>query len=563
MWAQNILLKLFFRSFWTKLFLLSIGSSLIADSWASQTLNQLTLKEKIEQLFMMPVYCEPKRNNVEKTLKLLDNHSIGGIIFMQGDIESQRSAYTKLQQKSRLPLLVGQDNEWGLSMRLKDGLRFPRNLTLGALKNEKLIYDLGREIANQCRGVGVHVNFSPVIDINTNPKNPVISDRSFGENPFDVTRKGLLMMQGLQDGKILACAKHFPGHGDTEFDSHFNLPIINKSIEEFQKVEWLPFNELIQNGVGSIMMAHLFLPQISSEPTSVCQKTICNLLKEKLSFKGLIFTDGLQMKAITDKFSPGESELAALKAGNDVLLIPIDLEKAILTLHNAVLEGNLPESEIDEHVLKILQAKEQVKLNSQRELPSEDLFSKDALKLKEKLFKEAITLVHEKESLPLSRFKKYAFVQIGRDVIMKDALELVYAPYEEQKPKKLPPFISCLQKNLKGHAFFIPKASDEEFLAEVLKKLNEFDEIIVGVFEMNKYAQKNYGITPSTLSFFKKMAPKKVHICLFGSPYSLKYFKDQETILMAYENDEDAQEGAAEILLGKRQATGQLPIHLD
>lgn len=563
MWVPNFLLKLFFRLFWIKAVFLLSTSCLFADSWANSTLSQLTLKEKIEQLFMVPVYCESNKKNVDETLELLNHHAIGGIIFMQGSIKAQQQAYTKLQSQSTLPLLVGQDNEWGLSMRLKDGLRFPRNLTLGALKNEKLIYELGREIANQCQGVGVHVNFSPVIDINTNPNNPVISDRSFGESPFDVCRKGLLMMQGLQDGGVLACAKHFPGHGDTEFDSHFKLPIINKSVEEFQRLEWLPFQELIDHGVSSIMMAHLFLPQVSSDPTSVCSATICELLKDKLSFKGLVFTDGLQMKAITDKFPPGKSELAALRAGNDVLLIPTNFKLAVQTLQEAVQEGNLTEAEIDEHVQKILLAKEQVHLNDQRGLSKTNLFSQEALKLKETLFKEAITLVHGEEALPLSPYKRYAFVQIGRDVIMKDALELVYAPYEEQCPKNLPPLISFLQNNLNGEVIFIPKVSDDEFIRKKLEKINDFDEVIVCVYEMNKFAQKNYGLTSSTLSFINQINPNKVHLCLFGSPYSLKYFKDQSSVIMAYENDEDAQEGVGEILLGQRKAIGVLPISLD
>lgn len=555
--------KLLFPLSWIKvfLFLFFISTPVFAVSWAQETLEKLSLKEKISQLVMIQVYSEGKAENTEEALTFLNEYPVGGIIFMQGTIAKQQEAYEKLQKKSKLPLLTSQDNEWGLNMRLKDGLRFPRNLMLGALKDESLIYQMGKEVASQCAGVGVHVNFAPVIDINNNPDNPVINDRSFGENPEDVSRKGLLFMKGMQDGGILTCAKHFPGHGDTATDSHFSLPVIHKTIQDLQNIEWLPYHRLIEGGVDSVMMAHLHLPLISEMPTSLCYKSISGLLKNELGFKGLVFTDSMQMKAITNDYAPGRSEVAALIAGNDILLSPIDPKCSIEAIYKAVLTNEISETEIDAHVLKILEAKEKLLLHQDRTLTKKDLFTDEAKKLKERLFKEAITLSSTKPyALPLDTQKKSALVQIGRDVIMRDALELVYTPYEEQCPKELPPFIEELQKNIDADYFFIPKASDEKFISECIHDLKNYDQVIVAVYEMNKYSSKNFGLTPSTLSFFDHLDPSKVNVCLFGSPYSLKYFQDQNVILMGYENDEGVQKGCSEILLGQRIPTGKLPV---
>lgn len=547
---------------WIKFFFLFITSAyLYSSSWAEETLNKLSLKEKIAQLVMVQVYTQDEKENVENVLSLIENYRIGGIIFMQGTIENQRQAYKKLQEKSKLPLLTSQDNEWGLSMRLYDGLRFPRNIMLGALQNENLIYLMGKEVGNQCRQVGVHINFAPVIDINSNPNNPVINDRSFGENAQDVTRKGLLFMKGLQDGGVLSCAKHFPGHGDTALDSHFSLPVINKSIEDLQNLEWKPFYKLIDEKVDCIMSAHLHLPLISGMPTTLCYKSTSNLLQDKLHFTGLVFTDSLQMKAITDHYAPGDSEVAALSAGNDILLSPHDVKASIEAIYKAVQKNEIPEDVLNKHVIKILKVKEKLNLHKSCALTKSFSISKEAVDLKERLFKEAITLASLNEkALPINTRKKTAFVQIGRDVMMKDALELVYTPYEEQYPHEIPPFFEELKKSIQADYFFIPKASDEKFISQIVKKLKIYNQIIVGVYEMNKYSKKAFGLTPSTLSFFDQIDDSKVAVSIFGSPYSLKYFKDQNVILMGYENDYDAQIGCAEILLGKRRAIGKLPI---
>ena len=551
--CRLLLIKLLFVA-------LFLSSPLYCSSWSEATLNKLSLKSKISQLMMVPVWSLGNNENVEETLKLLESYSIGSILFMQGSIESQIDAANRLQAKSKLPLLVGQDNEWGLDLRLKGSIRFPRNLTLGALKDNQLIYEFGKEVAKQCKGVGVHVNFAPVVDVNNNPGNPVINDRSFGEDPLKVSIKSLQYMQGMQDGSIMACAKHFPGHGNTSFDSHLTLPVLNKSIADLQEVEWKPFKELINKGLSSVMTAHLLFPQISSMPTSLCKTSISRLLKKELNFNGLVFTDALNMKAICDRFELGQSELQALLAGNDVLVFPTNVEKSIERIYLGVQRGEISEDEINKRVLKVLQAKEDFKLHQNVTIKKCDLFSPNALELKKKLFREAITLFHKKGPISFNHNEKCAFVQIGRDVTMKDALEILTTSYEEQHPGHPPPLYTQLSEQLDLDYFFIPKECDQAFISKSANKLSSYQKVIVGVYEMNKHMKKNFGITSSTLTLLNALKEKTLYLCLFGSPYSLKNFEEQKTILMGYENDKDAQIGCAEILLNKRVAKGQLPI---
>ncbi len=551
---------------WIKLLAILVLSSttLSSGEWANSTLQTMTLREKTAQLFMVPVWTHGKQKNVDKVTVFLETSPVGGVIFMQGTIPDQQRAARSLQQKSTLPLLVGQDDEWGLNMRLKDSLRFPRNLMLGALQDTNLIYQFGLEVAHQCKGVGVHINFAPVIDINNNPLNPVINDRSFGESPEKVTQYGLLYMKGLQDGGIMACAKHFPGHGDTHTDSHLALPVIDRTEAELHQVEWKPFKALIEGNVGAIMLAHLYFPLIADEhPSSLSPNLIQGSLKGDLGFKGLIFTDSLLMKAITNQYEAGGSDLLALVAGNDVILMSQSVPEALNRIEKGIELGEITEVEIDEKVLKILEAKEQFHLHHDRFLDTSlDLFSTEALHLKKRLFKEALTLIQNKDVLPLKSKAPIAFVQIGRDVSMKDALELVDASYEEQCPNEKPPFFNSLSQNYSVDYFFLPKKADPQEINKLLKKLGHYQKVVVAIYEMNKYERLNFGLCDSTFTFLESLREptRHIYLTLFGSPYSLKNFDREDLILMGYENDEDAQVGAAEILMGRRSAQGRLPI---
>jgi beta-N-acetylhexosaminidase len=352
--------------------------ALHAESWAHRTLQSMTLDQKIGQLFMVAAISDEQMNTqfMHKSAYTMDKNSVehfiqhyhvGGIIFLgTGTPEKQIERTNHFQRLSTIPLLIGQDLEWGLSMRLQNTMQFPRNGALSTLDNN-LIYELGYEIGTQARSIGVHINFAPVADVNNNPNNPVINTRSFGEKPENVANKCIAYMQGLHAAGVLACAKHFPGHGDTTTDSHYDLPQIPHTRERLNAIELYPFKKLIEAGVPTIMIAHLEMPSLESMPhlpASLSATIINGLLKHELGFTGLVITDALGMEGVSKHHQPGDIELKALMAGNDILLCPVDMPHAHAAIKEAVANKIISESDLDAHVLKILQAKEWAKLHN-------------------------------------------------------------------------------------------------------------------------------------------------------------------------------------------------------
>ena len=516
--------------------------------WAEETLNILSTREKIGQLFMVSTTSNSEAIEASSTMAqshiehLIKNYHIGGLIFLyKSTPELQIQKTNHYQALSKLPLLIGQDCEWGLSMRLYQTIRFPRNMTLGAISDKDLIYKLGQEIGNQCAAIGVHINFAPVADVNNNPNNPVINDRSFGENKNLVAQYAQLMMRGLQDAGVIGCAKHFPGHGDTATDSHHALPTIMHNRDRLNSIELYPFAQLIHAGVKAVMNAHLAIPALDDTlPSSLSRKIVTDILKKELGFQGLVITDGMGMKAITQHYAAGDAELKALLAGHDIILCPTDVPAAVELIEQALNNQQLSEQELNSHVLKILQAKQDLALDKNRFVELEyalaSLHSPHALLLKKKLYQAAITLVHNKNTIvPLvAKTLEAALVQIGgqRDSVFEKTLE----------PLDLKTFYS------------------HENLVELLEP---YTTIIMGVFGMHKFANKNFGLSTETLELINTLTDqnKKIILTLFGSPYSLKFFDKQDAVIMAYEDDEDAQEAAAHVIMGKLLPTGKLPVY--
>lgn len=383
----------------------------VSGDWARATLKSLTLREKIGQLFMVAAISSPEqkeealassllkcpyRMDQEYIEYLIREYNVGGVIFLyKSTPEKQIDLTNRYQALSKTPLLIGQDCEWGLSMRLEGAIQFPRNVYLGAMKNKQLIYALGNEIGRQCKAIGVHINFAPVVDVNTNPKNPVIGSRSFGDDPVHVAQAGLLMMRGLQDAGVMACAKHFPGHGDTSVDSHFALPVVPHDRERLNSVELVPFRCLIDAGVGAVMSAHIAVPALEKEalrPSSLSYAVITQLLEKELHFQGLKITDGLGMQALTNHYAPGEIELQAFLAGNDILLCPLDVPKAVALIEHAIESGKFSIDELEKRVLKILKAKEwagvQISKSTNKDRALQAIFSQRSYALQKMLFEE-------------------------------------------------------------------------------------------------------------------------------------------------------------------------------
>ena len=334
---------------------------------------------------------------------------------MQGGPIRQARLTNYYQSIAEVPLMIAQDAEWGLSMRIDSVLRFPWQMTLGAMQNEQLVYEMGLEIARQCQRLGVHINFAPVVDVNSNPKNPIINNRSFGEDPDRVALLGTSYMQGLQDGGVLACAKHFPGHGDTDADSHKTLPIIPHSKERLDSIDLVPFQQMFQSGLGSIMVAHLYIPELDNTEnlaSTLSPKIVSGLLKDEMGFKGLIFTDALNMKGVSNFYEPGEVDVKALLAGNDVLLFAEDVPKAIEKIKEAITNNQISQEEVDKRCKKILLAKKWFGLDKPKILEEEDLF-KDLTTnqteiLNRKLVKNSLTLLQNNNDLiPIKRLDSF------------------------------------------------------------------------------------------------------------------------------------------------------------
>jgi beta-glucosidase-like glycosyl hydrolase len=349
----------------------------VAGDWAHSTLASLTLRERIGQLFVVAttscfeqqeealaasLFKCPYKMDPAHIRYLINEYKIGGLIFLyKSTPELQIAATNEYQALSTIPLLIAQDCEWGLSMRLYNTLEFPKNNLLGKISDKALIYKMGKEVARECKALGVHLNCAPVVDVWNNPDNKLLRYRSFGADPELVAHAGCLMMQGLQDEGILACAKHFPGHGDTSIDSHTDIPCIAHTREHLEQIELVPFKQLIDHGVCAVMPAHLAVPALEPEaqrPSSLSYAITTQLLEHELGFTGLKITDGLGMGALTRHYAPGTIEFEAFLAGNDILLCPLDVPRAVELIEEAILTNRISMEELDRRVLKILKAKE-------------------------------------------------------------------------------------------------------------------------------------------------------------------------------------------------------------
>ena len=516
--------------------------------WVDSTYTALSLKEKIGQLYMIQVFSNQDQATKKSILNQIKTNYIGGVIYSNGGPIRQAQLNNELQAASKIPLLVGMDAEWGLSMRLDSTYAFPWNMTLGAVKDMSLIRQTGIQIGEHCKRIGVHFNFAPVVDINTNPNNPIIGNRSFGEDKNEVSKRAWAFMEGMQSAGVLANAKHFPGHGDTSSDSHKTLPTINFSAKRIDSVELYPYKKLISKNLSSVMVAHLNVPNLDSRsnyPSSLSYPIVTDLLKQKLGFKGLIFTDALSMKGASNFSSPGEIDLQAFLAGNDVMLMSNDVTQGIAALEKAVVSGLISEERLAHSVKKILKAKYKVGLHQFKPIETTNLVAdlnrqKDDV-LYGELIENAITLVqNKKNNLPLKNLElhKIAYVKMG------DA--------------DASPFINSLHKYTKVDVV------NSKNLDGLIASLKNYNTVIVGFHKSNANPWKSYQFTDKELVWLYEISrTNNVILTVFAKPYALddfKTFENFESILMAYQNSPIAQQKAAQIIFGGLSAKGVLPV---
>jgi len=525
---------------------------IMSDAYADSVLQTLTLDEKIAQLIMLDVYPNKNESYYETIAQWVKEKKVGGLIFFKGEPAEITKLTNRFHSLAEIPLWVGIDGEWGISMRVDSITNLPKAITLGAITDNDIIRHYGQIVGQQCRRIGVNMNMAPVIDVNNEPDNPVINYRSFGENRVNVANKGLAYYFGMNDEGVLAVAKHFPGHGNTSADSHYELPVINDSKEVMDSIHLYPFKHLIKYGVPGIMTAHLHVKAYDDKknvPSSLSKATIQDLLVEKMKYNGIIITDALGMRGVTDHFKPGEIEVNALIAGNDILLMPQNPDLAIQEIKKAVQKGHISESYIDEKCKKLLTLK-YLYLNEKPEqqvisdIPKE-LNSYEVSEFIQTVFNNAVTLVkNENQTLPVKQDDKVAIVSIGK--ISKTNF---YNSFNEYLPSD----------------FFSTSSTPVEMeINQTIAKVKDHKTVIATVYNMSDSPRKNYGISKQTLKLLDKIAEdNKLILVLFGNPYALRELenhKNYDVIVVGYEDIKQSEIAVANALAGKQAFKGKLPV---
>lgn len=509
-----------------------------ADRWVDKTYKNLSQDEKLGQLFIVALYTNRGEYEIEKVRNIVVNDKIGGLILMQDDAAREINLVNEFQQKSKIPLMIGMDAEWGVFQRIPAAHKFPWAMTLGAIQDKNLIEQMAAKIAEDCRRMGINWDFAPVVDVNTNPDNPIIGNRSFGSEVNNVVNSALSYSNGLQNNNILAAIKHFPGHGDTNTDSHLDLPVVSHNFERLSSIEIAPFKALMDKGIGGVMVAHLYVPALEPEkgiPASVSKNIITGLLKNKLGYKGLIITDALNMGAVANKYKPGALDAMAFKAGNDIMLFSQGVAEGKKLIQKAIDNGEIPQSRVEESVKKILLTKYFLGLDQYSPRNPEninaDLNNASHRTLVQHLYSNALTLLKdEKQLLPVQ----------GRPIYY---IPLEEAPYET--------FANRLGSNI-----IIKKASE-------INTIPANSTVIVGFHKDNTTAYKPYKITDQSKKTLADLTRnQKVILTVFGSAYALKDIDISKvsTVLVAYENNDDSMTATADALNGKTKIHGRLPV---
>lgn len=524
--------------------------------WVDSIMKTLSIEQRIAQCIWIAGYSGRDVAHEVEVTDLIRQYGIGGIVFFQGTPEKQAELTNYYQKISRVPLLISMDAEWGLGMRLQDVEKFPYQMTLGAISDDSLIYEMGRMVAQQCRRMGVHINLAPVADINNNPLNPVINYRSFGEIKENVARKVMMYMKGMQDNGIAATLKHFPGHGDTNVDSHYDLPVIQHSRERLENIELYPFVKTINNGAACIMTAHLNLPSIDPTdnlPATLSPVIIKQLLVNELGFRGLIITDAMNMKGVTKYYRTGEAEARAFIAGNDVVEFVTDVGAAIKETLDMIASKKLSPEEIDLKCRKVLALKYWSGLskpvNVKKENILKELSPASMLAFIRDLYANAITVVQNNDNI----------------IPLRNPGNLKIATIALNKRE-----ISDFQKRLLNYwladTFYISGDgwSDSETL---LKKLENYDLVIAGVFGTSQSPLSNFGIKPDLISFLEKLTgTKKTIVTFFGNPYALDRVKPLEKadgIILTYQENAYTEDLSAQLIFGGIGGNGALPVTIN
>lgn len=525
------------------------GSSRSAGAWVDSVFKTLSKDEKIAQLMVIRAHSNLGPEHVQQVADLVQKYNVGALCFFQGGPVRQAVLTNYYQSLAKTPLMVTIDGEWGLGMRLDSVTKYPYQLTLGALPNDQYVYSMGRAIGAQMKRIGVHVNFAPVVDINNNPNNPVIGYRSFGSDKYKVAQFGVAYMLGMQDAGIMACAKHFPGHGDVDVDSHLDLPVINKSRFQLDTLELYPFKQLFKAGVASVMVAHLSVPAIDdtpNEPTSLSKKNVTGLLRDDLYFEGISFTDALEMKGVTKYFPSGEADVQALIAGNDMLCLPESVPDAIDAIKKAIKKKKLKWKDLDQRVKKVLYAKYQLGLNHYQPVDTTNLvadLNAQTDLIRAQVARSVITVINNRTGmLPLMNSSRMAYVGLGT------ASPSVFA--------------NRLRSELGADVYCFSYRDSTDRVAQLLDSIRAhgYDKIIVGVHNYSLRPANNYGIPAAAMALYDSLQVFNTAAFVFGNVYAAQNFLPSPTVVALYQDDDITQNAAADFIEGKLPSKGTLPV---
>jgi len=524
--------------------------------WVDSVFKKLKRNERIGQMFFLRAHTNMGKAYEDSVGKVIERAKVGGVVFFQGGPDRQVALTRKYQAFSTVPLLVAMDAEWGLGMRLDSTISYPYQMTLGAIQDNSLIYQMGKQIALDFKRMGMHLNFAPVSDVNNNPRNPVINYRSFGDNKYNVALKAEAYMNGLQDEGVLVSIKHFPGHGDTEVDSHGDLPKLNFSRRRLDSLELYPFKELINKGASGVMVAHMNIPTLDSTlnlPSTLSKPIVTGLLKQDLGFQGLAISDAMEMKGVTKFFPGGEADVRAIIAGNDIIELSENTERAIRLTREAIKARRLRWHQVNVSVKKILAAKYWAGLGSRTVMPdSTSLYQylnrPEALALNQKLSDAAVTVL-KRDSL-LRSFnlnENTAILSLG----VTD--------------------VTVFQRELGGQFvnstnFILSKIASEVDITKVRKELKNFKQVIVAIHDYRKRPQSVLDYNATLKSFIAELSGYNALVCVFANPYTitgLPGIENAKTILMNYQNSDEMQRASTKVILGKIPASGRLPVSIN
>lgn len=523
--------------------------------WVDAVFKTLTPKEKVAQLFLVRAHTNLGQKYIDSVAQVIQDEHLGGLVVFQGGPVRHVDMFNKYQSLSKVPLMITFDGEWGLGMRMPDStLSFPYQMTLGAVQDNQLIYRMGREVALDFHRIGMHFNFAPDVDINNNPKNPVIGIRSFGDNKFNVTKKSKAYMDGMVDGGILASIKHFPGHGDTDVDSHYDLPQLPFDKNRLDTLEMYPFKELIKAGAPAVMVAHMNIPSLDDTPnmpSSISKKVVTDLLRDELGFRGLTVTDAMDMKGVKKFFPNGEADVQAIIAGHDLLEVSENSKRAVDLILKAIEEGRISQADIDARVKRVLAAKLWLGLDKYQATAQQNLYGdlhrSSATQLIDELSNAAITALNSTEKLKsFNKELPTAIINIG--IISNQT-------FQDQ-----------LAKNLTQETqYFITDSMSKDDIKRLIKEIKKNKQFIIAVHDTRLRPRPTLVLNKDIQSLMKKFAKKSI-LTLFTNAYALDGFeatKKAKTILLAYQNDAFMQQAAVRTILGQNIPKGKLPVTIN